>query len=106
MRVAGRTNYLESRACGWPPALGRRVDGVGVGDASTATPSMRRCRDRVEGSDTVENSLVEALALGHRDGLVRRSLAFLGRFLLCGILGGFFQRDALGLLRLQTMELE
>ena len=103
MRVAGRTNYLESRACGWPPALGRRVDGLGVGNASTATPSMRRCRDRVEGSDTVENSLVEALALGHhRDGLVRRSLAFLGRFLLCGILGGF----AFGLLRLQTMELE
>ena len=95
MRVAGRTNYLESR--GWPPALGRRVDGVGVGNASTATPSMRRCRDRVEGSDTVENSLVEALALCHRDGLVRRSLAFLGRF---------FQRDALGLLRLQTSETE
>ena len=74
---------------------------------------MRRCRDRVEGSDTVENSLVEDLRilvydrdLCHRDGLVRRSLAFLGRFLLCGILGGFFQRDALGLLRLQTMELE
>ena len=35
--------------------------------------------------------------LCHRDGLVRRSLAFLGRF---------FQRDALGLLRLQTKELE
>ena len=104
MRVAGRTNYLESRACGWPPALGRRVDGVGVGNASTATPSMRRCRDRVEGSDTVENSLVEDLRilvydrdLCHRDGLVRRSLAFLGRF---------FQRDALGLLRLQTSETE
>jgi len=65
---------------------------------------MRRCRDRVEGSDTVENSLVEDLRilvydrdLCHRDGLVRRSLAFLGRF---------FQRDALGLLRLQTSETE
>ena len=69
-------------------------------------PPRHRCddRDRVEGSDTVENSLVEDLRilvydrdLRHRNGLVRGSLAFLGRF---------FQRDALGLLRLQTSETE
>ena len=43
---------------------------------------MRRCRDRVEGSDTVENSLVEDLRilvydrdLCHRDGVIKDEVA-------------------------------